>query len=94
VENARIPSAVELGSASNNVRPNPRLLAALLEASPWFLATDADPAGDLALGGWPRGIRRVRPPAPWKDWTEAFQGGLDLREWWLKEFNGAGAPSP
>ena len=36
----------------------------------------------------PRGGRPVRdesgPPAPFKDWTEAHQAGIDLRRWWIE----------
>ena len=61
-ELGELAGVVTLGSAS--ARPTPDVLARLLAAAPWCVATDADPAGDGAAGPWlafPRG-RRVRPP--------------------------------
>ncbi len=75
-------SVVSLGSAS--AEPTPDILGRFLAASPWFIATDADPAGEQAAARWqayPR-ARRVRPPAPYKDWTEARNDGVNLRRWW------------
>jgi hypothetical protein len=71
---------VTLGSASG--RPEPAILAWMLPASRIYIATDADPAGDKAASGWPARTRRVRPPEPFKDWTEAKAGGMDLARWW------------
>jgi hypothetical protein len=42
------------------------------------LAADADSFGDLACAGWYKRARRVRLPGPFKDWTETYQGGVDL----------------
>jgi hypothetical protein len=36
--------------------------------------------------------KRVRPPEPFKDWTEAKAGGVDLRRWWSEVL--AGKPNP
>jgi hypothetical protein len=77
-ELADLAAVVTLGSAS--ARPDTGILAALLIASPWFVATDGDSAGDRAADGWPARARRVRPPA--KDWTDAYMAGVDLRRWW------------
>jgi hypothetical protein len=44
----------------------------MLPAPVWYLTHDADAAGDKATSGWPARARRVRPPAPCNDWTEAF----------------------
>ena len=80
-----------LGSAS---MPGPRLanLGLMLPAPVWYLATDADDAGDKAASGWPARARRARPPAPDKDWTEAAQAGINLRRWWIDRLGGIEAP--
>jgi DNA primase len=54
-----LAAVVTLGSAS--ARPDPGILGNLLAASPWYIATDADEAGDKAAEGWPARSRRVRP---------------------------------
>jgi hypothetical protein len=72
---------ITLGSASS--RPTPGLLNHLSAASRLFLATDGDAAGDRAATGWGERARRVRPPEPHKDWTEAHQAGVKLRWWWV-----------
>ena len=84
-------AVVTLGSAS--ARPDIRFLGATLAASRWYIATDADPAGDksadaLALGE----ARRVRPPGPFKDWTEAKAAGVGLARWWRDVLAGNGNP--
>jgi hypothetical protein len=83
-------AVVTLGGASS--RPDPAALSAMLGASPWYIATDADPAGDRAAGGWPARARRVRPPGSFKDWTELHLHGVDLGRWWGDVL--AGNPSP
>lgn len=73
------------GSASGRVDPG--ILGPLVMASPWIVATDADPAGDrladalMALAG-SRG-RRVRPPGPGKDWTDAHAAGRNRFAYYL-----------
>ena len=72
-----LAAVVTLGSASN--RPDPTILGDMLAVAPWFVATDADEAGDKAASGWPaapprpaarivqgldRGRLRWREPAP------------------------------
>jgi hypothetical protein len=42
---------------------------------------------------WPARARRVRPPAPHKDWTEAKAAGVDLRRWWGDIFAGIERPA-
>jgi hypothetical protein len=64
----------------------------MLSSSRWYVATDSDPAGDKAAGDWPPVARRVRPPGPYKDWTEAHQGGVNLRRWWTDRLGGTEAP--
>jgi hypothetical protein len=56
----------------------------MLAAPAWHLATNADSAGDKAASGWQAWAWRVRPPAG-KDWTEAYQAGIDLRRRWIEE---------
>ncbi len=79
-----------LGSASN--RPEADILGEMLVAAPWYIATDADDAGDNAASGWPARAVRVRPPGPCKDWTDAHQYGVDLARWWTDRLNGIEAP--
>jgi hypothetical protein len=86
-----LAAVVTLGSAAN--RPNPGILGVMLAAAPWFIATDADSAGDKAALGWPARAIRVRPPGPNKDWTEVRQYGVDLRRWWLERMRGVEAPA-
>jgi hypothetical protein len=85
-------AVVTLGSVSTP--PTPAILSRMLSAAPWFLATDADPAGDGASGHWPASTRRVRPPGRYKDWTEARQAGVDLRRWWGAILAGESSPPP
>jgi hypothetical protein len=82
-ELGELAAVVTLGSAST--RPEGSTYLAMLPAPVWYLALDADPAGDKAASGWPARVRRVSPPAPAKDWTEAAQAGIDLRRWWIEE---------
>jgi hypothetical protein len=74
-------SVVTLGSAS--ARPGPAALGPMLAAAPWFIATDADEAGDRSASGWPARARRVRPPGGRKDWTGLHLTGFNrLRYLW------------
>jgi hypothetical protein len=75
-----LASVVTLGSAS--ARPDTRALGWMLTAPLWFLATDRDEAGEQCAARWPARARRVRPPEPFKDWTEARAAGVDLGRWW------------
>jgi DNA primase len=73
-------SVVTLGSAS--ARPGPVALGPMLAAPSWFIATDADEAGDKAAVGWPARARRLRPPEG-KDWTEFHATGFNrIRYLW------------
>jgi DNA primase len=85
-----LAAVVTLGSAS--ARPDSAILGRMLSATPWFIATDADAAGDKAASDWPARTRRVRPPAYFKDWTEARQGGVNLRHWWGEVLSGVERP--
>jgi hypothetical protein len=84
-------AVVTLGSASE--RPTPAALGRMLSAAPWYIATDRDGAGDGSIDRWPARARRVRPPAPFKDWTEAKAGGVDLARWWRDVLAGDDRPS-
>ena len=83
-------AVVTLGSAS--ARPDPAALGRVLAAPRWFIATDADEAGDKAADGWPARARRVRPPGRFKDWTEAKAAGVDLARWWRDILAGVDRP--
>jgi len=86
-----LAAVLTLGSAS--IQPEAPILMRLLAAAPWYVALDADPAGDLAAKGWPSRAIRVRPPDPCKDWTEAFQYPVNLRRWWTDRLGGIQAPA-
>jgi hypothetical protein len=79
-----LAAVVTLGSTSST-RPDPTILGMMLPAPVWYLATDADGSGNKAAETWIYArARRVTPPAG-KDWTEAYQAGIDLRRWWIEE---------
>jgi hypothetical protein len=80
-----LAAVVTLGSAS--ARPEGSTYLAMLPAPVWYMATDADPAGNKAAEGWPARAIRVKPPSG-KDWTEAAQAGVDLRQWWTDRLEG------
>jgi hypothetical protein len=89
-ELADLASVVTLGSASS--KPEGMTFLAMLAAPVWYLAHDADPAGDRAASGWPARAVRVRPPGPYKDWTEAAIDGVNLARWWRDRLAGTEAP--
>ena len=73
-------AVLTLGSAS--IRPDSAILGAMLAAPRWFIATDADKAGDLAASGWPPRAVRIRPPEG-KDWTAFHATGFNrIRYFW------------
>jgi hypothetical protein len=84
-----LAAVITMGSASS--RPAPSTLGVMLAAAPWFVATDADEAGNKAASQWPARAIRVSPPEG-KDWTEAAQAGIDLRRWWSDRLGGTEAP--
>jgi hypothetical protein len=84
-----LAAVVTLGSGSSRLEAG--ILGQMLTADPWFIASDADGAGDKAASGWPARAIRVRPPNPFKDWTEAAQAGVNLRCWWLPRLGGTEA---
>jgi hypothetical protein len=75
-----LAGVVTLGSASNHL--DQTTLDRMLTAPIWFLGLDQDPAGNKAALSWPARADRIGPPTPFKDWTEAAQGGINLRLWW------------
>lgn len=78
---------VTLGSASASLEKlRTRNLLALTGAGVWFLAYDRDANGSgdkgaTKLADYPHLSRRVRPPAPFKDWNDAIVR-YDLRLYW------------
>jgi hypothetical protein len=87
-----LAGVVTLGG-TGSTKPEPEILVAMLPASPWFIATDNDDAGEKAAARW-EGTRaiRVRAPGRYKDWTEARQARVNLRRWWTDLLGGD--PSP
>jgi hypothetical protein len=76
-----LAAVVTLGSASS--RPNAASRSQMIPAWPWYIATDADEAGDTAASIWPAHAIRVRPPEGIKDWTELWQSGFSrIRYHW------------
>jgi hypothetical protein len=66
-------SVVTLGSAS--ARTDPAVLSRMLSSPRWFIALDADQAGDSAAAKFPASAIRVRPPGPGKDWGDVHREG-------------------
>jgi CHC2 zinc finger/Toprim-like len=89
-----IAAVVTLGG-TGSTKPEPGILGSMLAAAPWFIATDDDDAGEKAAARWD-GTRaeRVRPPEPHKDWTEARQRGIGLRQWWTDRLGVPWTPYP
>ena len=87
-----LAAVVTLGSASS--KPEAAYPDQVLAAAPWYVALDADPAGDKAASEWPARAIRVRPPAPCKDWTEAFRYPINLHRWWTDRLGGIREPRP
>jgi CHC2 zinc finger/Toprim-like len=65
---------VTLGAASNH--PAGAVLDLMLSSPVWWLALDADDAGDKSAAKWPARARRVKPPR--KDWGEVHKAGFNL----------------
>jgi hypothetical protein len=75
-----LAGVVTLGSAS--ARPDAQVLGLMMTATPWYIALDADVAGDKAVGAWPPTAIRVRPPEG-NDWTDIHAGGVNrIRYFW------------
>jgi hypothetical protein len=74
-------NVITLGSTS--ARTEPDVLSRMLSAPTWFVALDADQAGDSAASKFPAWAIRVRPPDPDKDWGEVHAGGWNrIRYFW------------
>ena len=77
-----LAAVVTLGSASS--RPDLATRAEMLAACPWFIATDADEAGDEAAADWPavrsesgrRERSRIGPRPPKPAWICAAGGPI------------------
>lgn len=78
-----LAAVVTLGSASSDPSAALRLM---LSTPRLFVATDNDAAGDKA-DRFPGRANRVRPPSPYKDWTEARADGVNLAQWWRDVLN-------
>jgi hypothetical protein len=89
-ELGELAAVVTLGSASS--RPEGSTHMTMMPAPIWYVAHDADAAGDRAAAEWPARAIRVRPPAPSKDWTDALEYGVNLRRWWTERLEGTEAP--
>src|SRR5262249_8677070 len=64
-------------------RPEGTTWVAMLACPAWYIALDADPAGDGAAAEWPARALRVRPPEPCKDWGELHASGFNrIRYLW------------
>ena len=59
-ELGELAAVVTLGSASN--RPDTAMLWVMLAARVWFIATDADDAGDRSASEWPARARQRQAP--------------------------------
>ena len=76
-----LASVVTLGGIASS-KPEPAVLGSMLFARPWFVATDADRAGDKAAAAWEwTRAERVKPPEG-KDWTDSAKAGVNLCRWW------------
>jgi DNA primase len=84
-------SVITLGSAS--ARTDPSVLSRMLSAPRWFIALDADRAGDSAAAKFPARAVRVRPPGEFRDWTESAQAGVNLHRWWSDRLGGIDEPA-
>src|SRR5271157_575265 len=76
-------SVITLGSAG--ARTDPAVLSRMLSSPRWFIALDADKAGDSATAKFPASAIRVRPPTtlPEKDWGHVHAGGANrIRYHW------------
>jgi CHC2-type zinc finger protein len=69
-------AVVTLGSAS--ARAGQAVQDLMLTSPVWYLALDGNEAGDKNATVWPARAKRVKPPAPFKDWGDAHKGGFNL----------------
>jgi len=73
----QLPEASVITLGSTSARTDPAVLARMLSSPRWFLALDADEAGDKAAAKFPGRATCVRPPEPDKDWTDVHRGGAN-----------------
>ena len=81
--------AFTLGSASSH--PSFAVLIKLAAASQIVIGSDNDDAGESTWEYWSQlspNVRRLKVPKG-KDWTEAHLAGVDLKEWFDREFTAA-----
>jgi DNA primase len=74
-----LASIATLGSAG--VRLTPEVVALFDASTVIFTAHDIGTGGDGAAAQWPERAVRAKPPKG-KDWTKAYEAGVNLREWW------------
>ena len=86
-------TATVLTLGSSSAMLTPAIKSRFMTSPIWYVATDADPAGDKAAEAWPSRARRVRPPGPYKDWSEARSAGVDLGRWWRDILAGVEKPA-
>jgi DNA primase len=73
----QLPEASVITLGSTSARTDPAVLSRMLSSPRWFIALDADQAGDSAASKFPARAIRVRPPDPDKDWGEVHRGGAN-----------------
>ncbi len=79
----QLPEASVITLGSTSARTDPSVLSRMLSSPRWFIALDADPAGDSAAAKFPASAIRVRPLDPDKDWGEVHAGGANrIRHHW------------
>ena len=77
----QLPEASVITLGSTSARTDPAVLSRMLSSPRWFIALDADRAGDSAASKFPARAIRVRPPD--KDWGEVHRGGANrIRYLW------------
>src|SRR5262249_31749183 len=85
-----LAAVVTPGSAS--ARREPAAPERMLCAGRWSSAPARDEPGARPAANGPPHAGRVPPPEPFKDWTEAKAGGVDLTRWWGDILAGVGRP--
>ncbi len=74
-------SVITLGSAYSSADKD--VFSSMMRAPEWFIALDADEAGERAAAKFPAWAVRVPLPEGDKDWTEVHRGGPNrIRYYW------------
>jgi hypothetical protein len=82
-----LASVVTLGGTAEQVGPS-FFSRAIAYSTRQYIALDNDESGDKAAAErWPASFRRVKPPG-YKDWTDAYRNGVDLRQGWVDILSG------